>query len=280
MRNCQKLLLFLLLLSGMLRAEYLGVRAQSLGGAIRAAANSNDIIAYNPAGLLKYRRSGADFDYLMDYLSGDHRLGASLIDSNTTAWGMGLLYNGSTKKGLINGSQLLYLSFAMPIVTEMFCLGASLKYKYSNDSPLHAHYFNMDLGLLANFSYGIGFALVLDNIILNKGNEKPMGFSLASSFDLGKASQEVPLSLSFDWVMNDIKSDGDLAHTLGAGIQYLAASILPLRMGFKSSLYQNQNYMSLGSGIMSDKLSLDLLLQQNLAIGKNRYFGAAIRLYL
>src|SRR5580700_930394 len=110
MRNCQKLLLFLLLLPGMLRAEYLGVRAQSLGGAIRASANSNDIIAYNPAGMLKYRRSGADFDYLMDYLSGDHRLGASLIDSNTTAWGMGLLYNGSTKKGLINGSQLLYLS--------------------------------------------------------------------------------------------------------------------------------------------------------------------------
>lgn len=65
----------------------MGVRAQSFGGAYRAVASSNDSIFYNPAGLIKNRRLGAEVDYMVRADIDRHLLGVSMLDSESSAWG-------------------------------------------------------------------------------------------------------------------------------------------------------------------------------------------------
>lgn len=277
-----KLIALLLLFLPLSHASDIGVRAQSFGGAIRAQASSNDVIFYNPAGMLKYRRIGTEIDYLQNSSAHSHRIGASIIDSQTSAWALGLAYSGLLRPQNQKAAHKAYLSLAMPIVTDMFALGGSVHYCYDETigpSP-YANYFNFDVGFLTNLPYGISFAVVADNLSKAKGNEKGLGLSVATAFDLGKIISDAPLSLSFDWLMDDVQSDEDLTHVIGAGMQYLMLNILPLRLGFKSSLADGTKLLSLGSGILTQSFSLDGLYQQDLLMGKNRYFGVAMRMSL
>lgn len=259
----------------------LGVRAQSLGGAFRAVASANDIILYNPAGILKYRRLGADFDYQIASDSGQHRLLVSLLDSKTTSWGLGLAYSTvfSAKTAVAN-SHLVYLGLAMPIIMDYLVLGTSGSYLYddSKSDGQHKNFFNMDVGLLAQMPAGISFSVTADHILQAKGQEKPTGVSLAAAFDLGQIVKDVPLTTSFDWSMDDVRSADNLDHVISGGLEYLAYSVLPLRLGIKSELKEHNHFLSMGTGFFSQIINLDLLYQQHLGMGRIRHFGAALRL--
>lgn len=257
-----------------------GVRAQSYGGAFRAVASSNDVIFYNPAGLIKNRRIGSDFDYMIDADAHHHKLGVSVIDSQTSAWGLGLAYNaGINSQSTLATTHLLYLAMAMPIVTDMFSLGTSYSYYYDSSAAKEPfrHFFNLDLALMAQLPAGVSFAVVADHLLKPKGSEKSLGLSLASAFNFGKVFEEVPLTVSFDWLMDDVASEGDLGHIIGCGAEYIAFSMLPVRLGFKSDFTEKLKFLSMGTGIVAGRFAIDGLYQQHLAIGKLRHFGIALR---
>lgn len=259
----------------------LGVRAQSFGSAFRAVASANDIIFYNPAGLIKHRRTASDFDYLLNTDARHHQLGASLMDAETTSWGLGLAYSaGLDRKTEIASKHLLYLAMAMPVLADMFSIGASLSYRYDNTTyeVPHRHFFNMDLGALIDLSMGLSFAVVLDHFLPAKENEKPMGLSLGSAFEVEELVNYLPLTFSFDWLMDNVESDAELGHIVGFGLEYVAFSMLPLRLGYKSILNENDNLLSMGTGIKTEGVAFDALYQQHLTIGRIRYFGIALRL--
>lgn len=255
-----------------------GVRAQSLGGAIRAQGSSNDVIYYNPAALIKYRRVSPEVNYLYFSHSDAHMLGASVVDSSTSAWGLGFGYNAQffPKKDLPS-AHTLYASTAMPLGTDLLSLGFSLSYVYDTKigPDPYAHFFNTDIGLMTSLPIGFSLAIVADHIFKPKGREKSLGLSIGSAFDFS-ALVPLPLSLSFDWSMDDVKSDGDLAHILSTGAQFIVLSILPLRAGFKANINENKKMISLGAGLISGPLLLDGLYSQDISMGKNRYFGLAL----
>lgn len=263
------------------RATPIGVRAQSFGGAIRAQASSNDVIFFNPAGMIKHRRIGGEIDYLHAMSSREHRIGASLIDSESGAWALGLAYSGLVRDEKA-ASHLAYVAMAMPIVSDMFSIGASAN--YCHDPALgpsaEENFFNFDVGFLANLPEGLAFAMTADHLLSPKGDEKSMGLSIGSAFDLGALLYEVPLSFSFDWLMDDVTSEKELDHIFGAGMQYLMFHTMPLRVGFKASVKENDKLLSLGSGFLTSSLAVDGLYQQDISVGKNRFFGVALRLAL
>lgn len=258
----------------------LGVRAQSFGGAIRAEASSNDAIFYNPAGIIKKRRLSPDIDYLLDSGANTHRIGASIVDSSTSSWGLGLAYSGCfLQKSDRPSSHLVYLASAMPIATDMFSLGLSMHYTYDRrfGADSYAHFFNIDAGLLVNIPMGLSMAVVADNLLKAKGHEKNLGLGLGLAYDLGAILPLVPLSLSFDWVMDNVKSSEDLGHKLGSGIQYIIVGLVPMRLGYFADLGAHKNLLSLGTGIIAGGISFDALYQQDLSVGKSRHFGLALR---
>lgn len=275
------LLILLALAPFLAHATPLGVRAQALGSAIRAQASSNDVIFFNPAGMIKHRRIGAEVDYLQSASSLEHRIGASVIDSQTGAWALGLAYSGLMRNEQA-ASHLAYLAVAMPLVTDMFSIGAAATYCHDPALGLHAeeNFFNWDVGFLANLPYGIAFAMTADHLLQPKGDEKSMGLSIASAFDVGAIVEEAPLSLSFDWLMDNVKSETELDHIFGVGMQYLMFHMVPLRVGFKASVKDNDKLLSLGTGFLSSTLALDGLYQQDISVGKNRFFGVALRFAL
>jgi hypothetical protein len=259
----------------------IGVKAQSFGGAFRAVADAEEIIFYNPAGLIKHRRTGSDFFYQVATDDRFHRLGIAVADTQTTSWGLGLGYTaGIDKKSDRAVDHSLYLALAMPLVTDMFALGTSFSYFYDQAiiTDPYSHFFNMDVAFMVNAPLGMSFAVVADHILSPKGREKALGLSVAGAFDLEQVIKEAPLIISLDWLMNDVKNDDNLDHIFAAGMQYKALSVMPLRFGFKSALKNNENFFSFGTGFITDSFSIDGVWQQHLTIGKIRHFGVSLGL--
>jgi hypothetical protein len=258
-----------------------GVRGQSLGDAYRAVASANDILLYNPAGLIANRHLGADADYLLASDAALHSLTVSVVDSQTTSWGLGLAYSaGITAKSDIATTHLAYLGMAMPLGTDQIALGGGFSYLYDPLDPesSYRHFFNIDVGLLADLGAGLRFAVVVDHLLSAKGREKPFGLSIGSAFALSDLVEAIPLTASFDWSMADVKNDFDLGHVLGLGFEYLAYSVVPLRIGYRSAVKENSHHLSMGTGVKVKGFALDALYQQQLTIGKIRHFGVAVRI--
>lgn len=259
-----------------------GVRAQSFGGAYRAVSSSNDILFYNPAGILKKPRIEVDSDYSFALDEPLHNLSLSLIDSRTTSWGLGLLYNSQFHpKTELLSSHLFHFTVAMPIVTNMLTLGTTFSYNYdrNKENDPYRHFFNIDAALMATLPIGLSFAIVADHIINPKGQEKSLGLALASAFDLGALMEAVPFTLSFDWLMDDVKSKESLKHVISAGAEYVLFNVMPLRVGIKSESASGDNLISLGTGLIISNFAVDGLYQQHLSIGKIRHFGMGLRFF-
>lgn len=259
-----------------------GVRAQSLGGAIRAQGGSNDVIYYNPAALIKKRRLGPEAEYLIGSQNEGHIFGVSVVDSSTSTWGVGLAYNTHFfPDSDTSSSHSFYVASTIPLGTDWLTLGSSFSYVYDkNLGPApYKHFLNGDIALMANIPIGFSLAIVADHIWKAKGREKSLGLSVGSAFDFG-VLLPLPLTLSFDWTMNDATSDGDLDHVLSAGAEFILLSVLPLRAGFKSSIKENKKVVSLGSGLILGMFEADVLYSQDVLVGKNRQFGFALRTHI
>jgi hypothetical protein len=265
-----------ILIGPMAIAQDIGVRAQSFAGAFRAVASSNDIIFSNPAGILKFRRLSVEGDYQLGLYDKSNRLTVSMLDSQTTTWGMGIAYSPLFRSD--STSHAVYLALAMPLGTDMLALGASATYVYDPREINFRHFFNSDLGLMINMPFGLSLSFVLDHLVKPKGNEKPLGFAVASALNIGKFASVVPLTLSFDWLMNDVTSNHDLKHEMAGGGEFLLFSLIPFRAGYKYKA--KQQFVSLGSGFLMPLIALDVVFEQNLITLPERHLGIGLRFNL
>jgi len=257
-----------------------GVRARSMAGAYRAVANSNNIIPYNPSGLLKIRRIEIDADFQINQAENYRRIMASAMDSKLSSWGLGLMYIGDIPDA--NQYPMKHRGFltsSMPILSDLLALGASWTYFYDPDKNIddHEHFFNLDAGLLLNTYQGLSLALVLDHLLPKKGREKGMGLSMGMAFDFSPLVHILPLTLATDWIVDNITSDEKLNHTLAVGLEYIALNLIPFRIGISSDFLKDEKVFSIGSGLIIKSFSLDGLFVQNLSVGKNREWGIAAR---
>ncbi|HXW53913.1 MAG TPA: hypothetical protein VEL47_07400 [Myxococcota bacterium] len=256
--------------------EVPAVRARSFGGAYRAVTSANDAIYFNPAGLIKYKHVAIESDYLVNFNDETHQLAASVVDSATTSWGLGLAYNRTFGPHEENHpSHLIDLALAMPLAKDFFFLGSSLYYTYVPNAKEYRHFFNFDIGLMACVPMGLSFGVVVDHIINPKGEEKGIGLALATALNLNQLIA-LPLTLSFDWVMDDLRKD-QLDHILAGGAEFILFEVLPFRLGYTSKLKQKDSMISFGTGLLFGGFALDGLYQQHLTISKLRNFGLALR---
>lgn len=251
----------------------LGIKAQSFGGAYSSVALSNDVIFYNPAGILKSKKMAFEVDYERSFLNSNNNIIASIVDSRTTAWALGLLYYADIKDKK-SESQNAYLSLAMPIVENLLFLGSSLAYKHEKE----LNFMHMDFGLLFNSEIGFASALVFNNAFYFINRHSPIGFSLAGSYDLSKILEIFPLILSCDWLMNDAFSKNKLLHELGIGSQFIFFDTFAWRMGYKNKFYKNSQVISLGPGLLAETINIDFLYSQDLLLGANRRLGISMKL--
>ena len=174
-----------------------------------------------------------------------HNISASIIDSQTGAWGLGIAYYGHLVADKKFQTRTCFM-WPQPCLLSVTCLLWVLLFTSRTIQGLgpepFANFFNLNAGIFINLPIGLSIGAVLDNLIKPKGREKNLGFALAAAFDLGAPLRLLPLALSIDWLMDDVKNTQDLHHVIMAGGQYTIAEMVPVRLGYHfSDLSSRQN---------------------------------------
>jgi hypothetical protein len=294
--------------SGAARAQdFVGARALGLGEAYRAIATGNDAIYFNPAGLPLLKRYSLEGQYLMNLVDENHQADISVVDSKTNPLAVGLAYTfqGSELSRRPTLEHTATLAIGYPIFERWLSLGAGFKYKNVSDA-IAGNYLNAvsaDVGaIFAIDGAGLSFAAVGYNLIPIRSVESqhiPVSSGFAFAWDLGPASSlffggnpalgavqtaaGIPsqpplgtmmgplsgLTISGDWLINYETLYGT-RYKLSAGVEYLLADLVPLRLGYlfdEVDGVDSEHRVSAGLGVILPYFGFDISYQQTLPAG-------------
>lgn len=253
-------------------------RGLALGTGARASSLSTSALAYNPAALVVGRVY--HLEGIVDYMA-DMRtvaLGGTIVDSSTSRLSAGVSFRGflGGQGGLggIDGR----VGLAFPI-SEAISLGVSGRYinaerKGEAFAALPASLrsvegFTLDASLRVVpipilMLYGGGYNLIsLDSVYT------PLTLGGGASVTLGNV-----VVLGAD-VLVDMSSYDHATATVGGGLEFFAAQVIPLRAGYIYDTWRTQHTLSFGLGYTDRSMGLDVSLRQDLGgIGDTRVLGA------
>lgn len=296
--------------------DFVGARALALGEAYRAIATGNDAIYFNPAGLPLLKRYSLEGQYFMNLVEETHQADISVVDSKTNPLAVGIAYTfqGSelTKRATLQHTATLAVAY--PIFDRLFSVGAGFKYTNVSDA-IAGNYLNAltaDLGVISQIPGGLSFAAVGYNLVPIRSVESahvPISAGFAAAWDLGPASAllfggqptlgavqtaagvptnpglgslQGPLSnltLSFDWLV-DFETLYGAKSKYSAGIEYLVADLVPLRVGYtydEVGNIESQHKFSGGFGLIVPYFGFDVTYQQSYPRLDERVLSIALK---
>ena len=248
-----------------------GIRAQSLGKAYRSLALSNDIILYNPAGILKHKKISLDLDY--HNINSSNNMMISIVDSKSTDWAIGILYDLQLPQNKLV-SHSAYITSAIPLINDILFFGTSLNYLNLKNN----NFTSMDFGLLLDTNTGLSLAASSNHSFYFTSRHLPANMGIGISYDFHKILHITQILIAIDWQMNDAFSENDLKHELNFGVEYIFLESFPLRVGYNHVNYNNEKFISFGTGFVASTIDFDLLYRQNILLGKERDFGFSLKL--
>jgi hypothetical protein len=259
-------------------------RGVGLGTGVRASAVSTSALAYSPGALAVgnlYHIEG-NIDYLgyADTVA----LGAGVVDSSTSKLGAGIGIRGflSGDGGIDGLDGHLGLAFA---ISDAFALGLGARYlDVSTDVDID------DDGELDDV--GVADGLTLDaSLRVMPAEGLQIDFAALNFVNLEEA--EVPLTLagSLAFAVIDMLSIGadllvdlstyeDAAFIAGGGLEFLAASVVPLRIGYRADLARETHAITAGVGYTDQQVGFDIGLRQNVSGDTETRVMAAMRYYV
>ncbi len=268
----------------------LGIRALSLGGAYRAVGTGNDSIYYNSASLSIPQRYDLATDYIYDFKSRQHNIGASIVDSSTSLVTAGIAYNlGIDARAKENTyAHLGSMSLSATVWEQSLFVGALVKYahmpKITSDEKVSQ--FNMDAGLLFRSSIGLSIAAAGYNLILTDSKRLPMSLGFGAAFSNSQNSDPNGLTglftVALDWLMlmDDLQVDAEIIHSLHGGGEFVVVKYFPLRAGYSYNLLEESHEMSVGAGAVSNQAGIELFYRFGLKKSKASVGGILVNLYL
>lgn len=246
-----------------------GIEAKIASGANRAHYGSRRM-EVNPASLLLDHSLESTMGILRSNEHEHSQVSFSFLDSKSGTWGMGMAYQMglSAKEGVPTDHNFL-LGIAMPLVTDAVIVGSGLSYAFDRTVSLDAHhFFNMDIGLLLKAPFGVNVAVVVDRILTPKAGEDPMALSFGLGYDAA-----ADINMAFDWTMADVKNDLDQDHIIGAGLGFLVADLVPIRLGFNHRFARHKSRIHVVSGLEGQAYAIHVFYQQDLKVGRFRDLG-------
>ena len=253
-------------------------RGLALGTGARASSLSTSALAYNPAGLAAGRVYHVEgiVDYMPDMKT--VALGGTIVDSSTSRLAAGVSF-----RGFLGGQGALAgidgrVGLAFPI-SEGISLGLSGRYINAERKGEAAAALPASLRSVEGFTldaslrvvpipmlmlYGGGYNLIsLDSVYT------PLTVGGGASAALGSVAV-----LGAD-VLVDLSSYDRATVTVGGGVEFFAAQIIPIRAGYIYDTGRSQHTLSLGLGYTDRTVGLDLSLRQDLGgVGDTRVLGA------
>jgi hypothetical protein len=298
------------------QADFVGVRPLGMGEAQRATATGSSGPLLNPAGMSLVRQYVIEAMYGIKIETLGHHANISVVDSITARVAAGLFYsyiNESPKLGFnwaggrVDSAQLSRsghaagLSLSIPL-GDHFILGATAKYLHLDTTaplpmgtvPDHitldtVNGVTFDVGMIFRLGDHFNIGLIGYNLWDHGSRESPL------SLGVGLAYVPVPtLSINFDTVVNftgyqDYKIDmmtGKVSLNqkttarLGPGIEWLAGSKVPLRIGVVYDSGLPATYLTAGLGYLSTAFGVDLSYRAKVQGGIENFLMLGLRIFI
>lgn len=292
--------------------DFVGTRALGLAESYRAIATGNDAIYFNPAGVGQIQRYSPELHYKFNLEAEDHQFDASVVDSKTSAFGMGLAYTFQgrefTRRTTLQHTATLASSYT--IFPKLFSVGVGLKYVNISDAIV-GNYLNAlsgDIGLLATLPGGVNLAAVGYNLIPIRTTDSPLSAAFALAWDLGplsalifgpsaKASLIDPsgalvpvnfgspsgpldnVTLTVDWNIDFLRLEGAKSR-VSTGLEFMLFDAVPLRTGYRFDEKRGDHAIAVGGGFIVPYFGLDLGYMQSITDPDERTFGASLKFFL
>jgi hypothetical protein len=242
-------------------------RGISMGSGARATATGTSALAYNNANLALLRLYHVEAGF--GYITGRNAftIGSAVADSISNSLAAGFSFRGFFGNGRdYNGwDGRLGLGMALaPVIS----LGVGARYvrmtprrRDDNDTPIgeHARGFTLDASATVTPIEWLHFSVLAYNLIDLDSALAPQ--QVGGS--LGVLVQEFGLGLGAD-VLVDLSTFSSPRVIGGFGVEYTAADLIPIRLGYRRDGGRNLHTQSLGTGYYDSKLELDFALRHDL----------------
>jgi hypothetical protein len=259
-------------------------RGLALGTGIRASAMSTSALAYDPAAMALARVYHIESSTTFVPTYGRWIFGGAIVDSNTSRLAAGLSFRGILGDGNNGWSGLDgRLGLGFPIIDEL-AIGISGRYLSLSregqapagvdpDEPL-AQGFTMDGSIVVAPMEGLRIAALANNFIDLGSDIVPVTFGGSASLTLFKQ-----LTLGGD-VLVDISTYESPSILAGGGVEFLAANIVPLRVGYRYDDGRGSHFVTGGVGYVDAKFGIDLSLRQEVDGDQSTELQLALRYFV
>lgn len=256
--------------------DLFGTRSLSMGNAFRGVASSNEALFFNPAGMAVGRRYEIDGTY--GFSPGD-RLGllnASVVDSKTTSYGVGIAYSHLSGSGdaFDSSGSIVHLGLGFPLGSRV-AWGVGFKYLGFSE-PEETSSITADVGLLIRPVDVLTLGMVAYNVIDVASAQAPL--RVGGGISLGTDST---FRLSADAVFAMDEAD-PLGTTYHAGGEVFFDQVLPIRVGFERREGEDRNFVTAGLGLVSDLAGVEAAYAQGVGKGRgdDRILSFTLKLFL
>jgi hypothetical protein len=253
--------------------DIVGPRTLGLSAAIGAAAG-NDGMYVNPGAIAARKRYSVEAGLLVDRrgsVTADRFIGGSAVDSMSSPVTAGFSYLRA-QEGLFTGN-LFHLALAGPVASGFF-LGVSGKW-LSVEGPRSTSAATADAGVLWQVADlvsvgGAGYNLV------PIGNEAvaPMGAGAGVAVGSDRSFQ-----VTGDW-RTDFDRGEKTTNRYAVGAEVLLGGLVPLRAGWMKDETLDTSWWSLGAGLVTRGVALDVGYRQSLDAPTARTIAATLKLFL
>jgi hypothetical protein len=253
-------------------ADLAGPRTLGLSAGI-GAPSGNDGIYLNPGAIAARKRYAIEAGVLLDRRGSetvDRFIGGSAVDSMSSPVTAGVSYLRA-QEGIYTGN-VFHGALAGPVARSFF-LGVAGKW-LSVDGPRSSSAVTVDAGVLWQVSQlvsvgGTGYNLVP---IANEAIA-PMGAGAGVAVGSDRSFQ-----VTADW-RADFDRTGETTNRYAAGAEVLLARLVPLRAGFIRDETLDTSWWSVGAGLVTAGVALDVGYRQSVDAASARTIAATLKLF-
>jgi opacity protein-like surface antigen len=243
-----------------------------MGGAFRSVALAGEALVGNPAAMSLRRRYDFDVAGAYDSASKFSFASIAIVDSQTTpnlAAGVGYHYVNLGRFDRNRTANLTTLAFSAPLSENLY-FGLGGKYLLMSGART-ANAITVDAGLLLRITDSLLASVSGHNLIDIRNPDLTRYWAGSLGYVSGPITVVVDLRADFE-----TRPDTKLA--VGAGLEYIAASSFPLRLGYSHDNIANTDFISGGVGYATSSGGLDFSYRHELGGLQGRLFSVGFRL--
>lgn len=241
-------------------------RGVGMGSGARSTATGTSALAYNPANLALQRvyHVEAGFGYVAGRSA--FTVGSAVVDSVSNSLAAGFSFRGFFGNGRDYNGWDGRLSLGMALAPQI-ALGVSARYvrmtprdRDDNDTPIgeHARGFTLDASATVTPIEWLHLSVMGYNLIDLDSALTPV--QVGGS--IGVLVQEFGLGIGTDLLV-DLSTFSSAQVIAGFGLEYTAADLVPIRLGYRRDRGRELHTLSLGVGYMAEKFGIDLSLRHD-----------------